>query len=41
MPDQLINWVVTKGAGSMFVGTAITNSSGLSSNKWLLGAGET
>jgi hypothetical protein len=36
---QLVNWVVTSGGGSTFVGVTSTNSGG-TSNRWTLGIGD-
>jgi Tol biopolymer transport system component len=38
--NQLVNWVITKGTGSVFVGATITNASGVTGNRLTLGAGE-
>jgi hypothetical protein len=37
LPNRIINWVVTKGAGSVWVGTTQTNAQGESRNYWIVG----
>ena len=39
-PNQLVNWVVTQGSGSLFVAASTSNSSGIASNRFTLGAGD-
>ena len=38
--NQLVNWVVTQGSGSLFVAASTSNSSGIASNRFTLGAGD-
>jgi hypothetical protein len=37
VPQQLVNFVVTKGGGSVFVGAVLTNDLGEAQNQWTLG----
>jgi hypothetical protein len=37
VPQQLVNWVIVKGGGSVFVGATLTNEQGESQNSWTLG----
>jgi hypothetical protein len=37
VPQQLVNFVVTKGGGSVFVGAVLTNDQGEAQNQWTLG----
>jgi hypothetical protein len=37
VPQQLVNFVVTKGGGSVFVGAVLTNEQGEAQNQWTLG----
>ncbi|HEU0015749.1 MAG TPA: Ig-like domain-containing protein, partial [Longimicrobium sp.] len=43
VPDQVVNFVVTAGGGSVFAGTAITDDNGEARERWTLGtvAGDT
>ncbi|HEU0015750.1 MAG TPA: Ig-like domain-containing protein [Longimicrobium sp.] len=43
VPDQIVNFVVTAGGGSVFAGTALTDANGQASERWTLGtvAGDT
>ena len=38
--NQLVNWVVTQGDGSLFVVASTSNSSGIASNRFTLGIGD-
>jgi hypothetical protein len=38
VPNRLVNWVVTKGGGSVWVPTTQTNAHGESRNYWIVGA---
>ncbi|MEO8200468.1 MAG: kelch repeat-containing protein [Gemmatimonadota bacterium] len=37
IPNQIVNFVVTSGGGSVFAGTALTNASGIAAEVWRLG----
>ena len=37
IPGQLVNFRVTSGGGSVFAGSAVTNSSGIAGERWTLG----
>ena len=37
VPDQIINWVVVQGGGSMYLETTVTGPAGTTQNFWILG----
>jgi hypothetical protein len=38
VPGQIVNFVVTRGGGSVFAGRAITDADGIAKERWTLGA---